>query len=701
MEVWLDTDVSAVEGVSARAATVLRTVFEIRTVRDLLEHYPHRYRDVGAQIPVGEAELGDAITVVGVIARWTLPPPKTRMPTKALIATRDGAKVEAAFFKQPWLVKKHPQGSTVAVSGTLEKYRSTLQLRNPRLVELDDAASMYGPLDHVQPVYPATEALASPRIARFVAAALDALPPLDDYLPDVVLARRGLLDFDAAVRAIHRPPDLAAVRPARDRLVYDELLCLQIGLQQRRHRLEADAVGLAQPPVAGGLAERLFATLPFDPTPDQLDAVAEIEADLARPKPMHRLLQGEVGSGKTLVAARVMLDAVDHGRQAVLMAPTAVLAEQHYRTFSSLLAPLGVNVLDGPRLELLTGGTAAKKLRGLLAELAVGDIQLLIGTHALLEERVLFDDLGVVVIDEQHRFGVEHRTRLRAKTAGDVLPDVLVMTATPIPRSLALTLYGDLDVTVIRNPPAGRPPVVTQVLASDSPRRAKLEAFIRERVLTGERAYVVCPLVEDSDALEDVASAEQVHRRLATEVFPDLGVALVHGRLPAAERDARMEAFRDGTTPILVATTVIEVGVDVPEATVMVIEDANRFGISQLHQLRGRVGRGTAPSYCVLFSDEPEGNPRLEALASTRDGFKLAETDLELRGEGSLFDTRQSGLPDLKLATLSRDFEWVAASREDARAFVEVDPDLDAHPTLRDEVARRYGEERLEALETG
>jgi ATP-dependent DNA helicase RecG len=385
------------------------------------------------------------------------------------------------------------------------------------------------------------------------------------------------------------------------------------------------------------------------------------------------------------------------------MAPTEVLAEQHVRTLTRLLAPLGVNAPTGPRLELLTGSTPLARRRGLLAELAVGDVGLVVGTHALLEDRVAFADLGVVVVDEQHRFGVEHRTRLRDKRDDGRSPDVLVMTATPIPRSLALTVYGDLDVTVLDELPPGRQEVVTTVLPNGSPRRSKLYDFIRERVAAGERAFVVTPLVETSEALEEVAAAQEVHRRLAEEVFPDLSVGLVHGRLPGAERDGVMERFRSGEVSVLVATTVIEVGVDIPEATVMVIEDADRFGISQLHQLRGRVGRGAHKSWCVLFSaaDESEPNPRLAAVAATADGFVLAERDLELRGEGSLFDTRQSGLPDLKLAKLARDVKVVAATRADAAELVRADPDLDGHPLLAAEVRRRYGEERLAALETG
>jgi ATP-dependent DNA helicase RecG len=708
-ESWLAADVARVPGVRPKDAKTLESAFGIRTVRDLLEHYPHqdKYRDVGARVPLRDAQLGEPATIVGTIDRWNVMRPRRRslVIAKATVAAEGGGRVEVPFFNQEWRAKQHPPGTRVAVSGVLERFRGTAQLKNPKLVVLDDGGAVSDE-DRIQPTYPATEALASHRIAGFVREALDALDHLPDFLPGALREGRTLIGLDEALRTIHRPPSLDAVAPARDRLVYDELLALQVGLQRRRVRLESESAGLVQEPADGGLADRLLDALPFRPTGAQERAFAEIGADLARPKPMHRLLQGDVGAGKTLVAAWAMLVAADSGRQAVLMAPTSVLAEQHLRTFTNLLAPLGVNLPGGPRVGLLTGSTTAKQRRALLAELASGDITLLVGTHALLEEQVLFYDLGLVVVDEQHRFGVEHRTRLRDKRRGAAgtdasIPDVLVMTATPIPRSLALTLYGDLDVTLLDELPPGRQEVTTQVLDSGSPRRAKLYQFIRERVAEGERVYVVCPLVAESEALEDVAAAEQVHDHLATQVFGDLGVGLVHGRLPAAERDARMDAFRRGETPILVATTVIEVGVDVPEATVMVIEDADRFGISQLHQLRGRIGRGDRRSWCVLFSRDPGANPRLAAIAATRDGFRLAETDLELRGEGSLFDTRQSGLPDLKLAQLVRDYEWVVAGRADARALVEVDPALGEFPALRDEVRRRYGDDRLAALETG
>jgi len=706
-QAWLDADVALVEGVTSRAARTLRQALGIATVRDLLEHYPHqgRYRDIGEQVALSDAPLNEPVTIVGTVARWNVIRPRGRRLTiaKAQLVDDAGGRVEASFFNQEWRARQTPAGTRVAVSGTLERFRSALQLRNPKLVVLDEGEAP-DEADRIQPTYPATEALPSARIARYATAALQGLGNLADYLPIELRRRHGLLDLDSALRRIHRPAGLDEVGPARDRLVYDELLSLQVGLQQRRYRLECEAVGLAQPPVPGGLAARFVAALAFAPTGAQSRAFDGIGADLAAAKPMHRLLQGDVGSGKTLVAAWTMLCALDHGHQAVLMAPTEVLAEQHLRTLTALLAPLGVNAPTGPRLELLTGSTTRRKRRGLLAELAVGDVGLLIGTHAVLEDVVAFDDLGVVVIDEQHRFGVEHRTRLRDKRADQRSPDVLVMTATPIPRSLALTLYGDLDVTVLDELPPGRQEVRTKVLPSASPRRARLYDFVRERVAAGERAYVVCPLVSESEAL-DVAAAEEVHRHLSGDVFADLGVALVHGRLSGAERDAAMEAFRSGAAQVLVATTVIEVGVDVPEATIMIVEDADRFGISQLHQLRGRVGRGTARSYCVLFSSAPTDDevdsPRLAAMSATTDGFKLAETDLELRGEGSLFDTRQSGLPDLKLAKLVRDFGWVVRSREDARELVAGDPELTGHPLLAAEVRRRYGDERLAALETG
>ncbi|HSK98584.1 MAG TPA: ATP-dependent DNA helicase RecG [Euzebyales bacterium] len=701
-ERWLAAPVGEVPGVSAAVGRTLRTVFGIETVRDLLEHYPvqGKYRDLGAVVEPSPDLLGEQVTVVGTIAGWQVISPRGRRMkiAKARVHTTAGAEVEAPFFNQEWRPRRHPAGSRVALAGTLEQFRKTLQLKNARLIELDPDGGVATEA-RIVATYRATEKLPSSRIAALVQAALDGLGPLPDFLPERLRDAHGLTDLDTALRTIHRPTSLGVVAPARDRLVYDELLTLQVGLQQRRLRLETEEVGLVQPPGDDGLAALLLDKLPFAPTEAQRRAFAELGRDLGGTRPMHRLLQGDVGAGKTLVAAWAMLTAVDQGHQAALMAPTEVLAEQHLRTFEQLLGPLSVNMLDGPRLALVTGSTTTAQLRAILAQLAAGDIQMVVGTHALLEERVMFADLGVVIVDEQHRFGVRHRARLKEKRADGRTPDVLVMTATPIPRSLALTVYGDLDVTVLDELPPGRQPVTTAVLPSDSPRRDGLYAFIRERAAAGERAYVVCPLVADSEVL-DVASAVATYEHLAERVFPDLRVALVHGQMSSADKDAAMVAFRTGEAQILVATTVIEVGVDVPEATIMVIEDADRFGLSQLHQLRGRVGRGAGRSYCVLFSQDPDDNERLRALATISDGFKLAEVDLKLRGEGSLFDTRQSGVADLKLAQLIRDQRWVAVTRDDARALVTDDLDLRDHPVLAAEVERRYGERGIDELET-
>jgi ATP-dependent DNA helicase RecG len=698
---WLRSPVTKVAGVSPRLAAALEKAFGIETVRDLIEHYPaqDKYRDLGEVVEPSLDLIGEQVTIIGTVTGWHVMRPRRGMTiAKARVRTAAGAQLDVPFFNQEWRVKRHPVGSRAALAGTLDKFRKTLQLKNPRLIELD-AGGGVATEARIVATYPATEAVPSSKLATIVQAALDELPAVGDFLPAVLYERHGLADLDYALRAIHRPTSLAQARAARTRLVYDELLTLQVGLQRRRQRLETEEIGLVQPASDDGLAARLLDKLPFAPTEAQRHAFSEIDRDLEQARPMHRLLQGDVGAGKTLVAAWTMLAAVDHGRQAALMAPTEVLAEQHVRTFEQLLAPLGLNMFDGPRMALVTGSTTTAQLREILAQLAAGDIQMVIGTHALLERRVMFADLGVVIVDEQHRFGVRHRARLKDKRGDGRSPDVLVMTATPIPRSLALTIYGDLDITVLDELPPGRQPVKTTVLASDSPRREGLYAFIRDRVLAGDRAYVVCPLVADSEAL-DVVSAETMHRHLADKVFPDLEVGLVHGQMSSADKDAQMASFREGRTHVLVATTVIEVGVDVPEATIMVVEDADRFGLSQLHQLRGRVGRGHERSYCVLFSRSPDGNERLGALEKTSDGFELAEIDLRMRGEGSLFDTRQSGLPDLKLAKLVRDQRLVAQTRTDARELISHDIELTAHPALADEVRRRYGEGRLDELET-
>ena len=730
MSLSLEDRVTALPGVGPKLAARLAEAFAIHTIRDLLEHYPRRYHDAGEVLDLSDVEEGTPATLLGEVLEWStrrIPPKGKRSRpldlTEGRVRQASGAVFAVTFFNQRWRTSSLPPGTVAAFSGTVKRFRHELQLASPDVQVLGkvgsgtDTSSAAQRLDHQRllGVYRATEALPSFKLNELVEAALEALAPLEDWLPEPIRRDQQLRALDRAVRAIHAPADHADRHAARRRLAFDELFSLQLGLQWRRRQLEADTVGLDNAPVADGWAARFLAELPFPLTGAQQRATADLGRDLGATRPMHRLLQGDVGSGKTVVAVWTMLNAVDRGRQAALMVPTEVLAEQHHRTLTELLAPLGVNVLDGLRVAALTSSTPTAVRRRILSELLTGELDLIVGTHALLEEGVRFADLGVVVIDEQHRFGVSQRVQLKEKSAPidgttPTAPDVLVMTATPIPRSLALTLYGDLDVTVLDELPPGREPITTQLITPDEAhRRGRLEAFIRTEVAAGRRVYVVCPFVEESEQLPGRGAVEE-HGRLAAEVFADLEVALVHGRLPSADKEAAMTAFRAGTAQILVSTTVIEVGVDVPEATIMVIEDAERFGISQLHQLRGRVGRGGGRSYCVLFagwSSElgEDARERLVAVAGTTDGFELAETDLRIRGSGQLFGRAQSGLPDLLLARIQEDVDLVAATRELATRILESDPELGApeHARLRAEVLRRYegGVEAFAALETG
>ncbi|CAN5665604.1 ATP-dependent DNA helicase RecG [soil metagenome] len=719
MNLTVDDPVTYVPGVTTRLAAVLAAdPFQVTTVRDLVWYLPRQdaYKDLGEQQAIADLTVGEPATVVGTIIRWQRIQPRGRgrgkkrlTIEKATLRDADRGRITVSFFNQPWLPGRHGEGSQVAVSGTVDSYRGELQLKGPKMVGLDTGLGQDDTPDdplvdnHLQPVYRATERLSSPRIARLVQTALELLPPVADHLPEHLRQQRGLARLDWALRTIHLPPDGADLAAARERLVYDELLGLQLTLQGRRLDLERDAQGLDNSAVAMGAVDAFRNSLPFQPTADQEQAFAQIDADLAIERPMHRLIQGDVGTGKTLVAAHAMLRAVDRGRQAVLMAPTTVLAEQHLVTFGELLTKVMIPHLGRPpRLRLLTSNLTKSQRAQVLAETLTGECDLLIGTHAILEDNVMFADLGVVVVDEQHRFGVGHRLALAGKRPDGITPDVLVMTATPIPRSLALTIYGDLDVTVLRNRPgAGTITVRTQVIASDSPRRQGLYDFVRGELDAGRRAYVVCPLIEESEALEGLNAATVLHEQLAEGPFAGYEVGLMHGRMTAEDRDAVMAAFRDGTVPLLVATTVIEVGVSVDQASVMIIEDAHRFGISQLHQLRGRLYRGHPTNYCVLFSAEPQENPRLSALATSEDGFELAEIDLQLRREGKLFDTAQTGETDLRIASLVRDVDVVGVTRDDARMLLSGDQGLGAHALLNQELARRYHPDDLVALEAG
>jgi ATP-dependent DNA helicase RecG len=551
-------------------------------------------------------------------------------------------------------------------------------------------------------VYPQSEKVDLPSwvVGRAVEETLKRCAPrgIEDPIPQKILNENSLISRFDALQGIHLPESFAHKEKARQRLAFDELLRVQVALIARKKAMELDAVGIRHR-LDGDLVSRFHSLLPYALTSAQLRVIREIEEDLAGPHPMHRLLQGDVGSGKTVVAVSAILVAIQGGHQGALMAPTEVLAEQHWNGIRRLLD--GLTLSDehsllgqrAVRVELLTGSVTGEKRREVLAAIANGDVDMVVGTHALIQETVDFHSLGVVVVDEQHRFGVEQRAALRAKGGDDnVVPDVLVMTATPIPRTAAMTVYGDLDVSVLDEKPAGRTPIVTRH-AEGEELESEVWALVRREVAAGRQAYVVCPLIEESENL-DVASAEETATRLANEELSGLKIGLLHGRMNSADKENIMDRFRGGEIQILVATTVIEVGVDVPNATVMVILDADRFGIAQLHQLRGRVGRGAHESYCWLVTSPkdneagfiPESNPRIDALVESDDGFHLAEVDLDLRGEGTLMNKEQKGRSDLKLASLRRDRELVALARQVAYQLVDDDPSLSAYPTLRDEL---------------
>jgi ATP-dependent DNA helicase RecG len=697
----LGTPLAKAPGVSGPLARTLEEAFGYRTVRDLLEHYPRRYLTRGELTDLAHAKTGGEVTLVGTVRNLAKKQPRRNLRIlEVRVADPSGAWV-CTWFNQPWHAQKLTVGTVAAFSGKLAWKAGRLQMANPGYEVLREGDDPEEFANEVIPVYPATKDVSSGRLRRSVGALLDHFGDVPDFVPEPLRRAHGLPGRAAALEAIHRPLDRAEAGRARDRLVYDELFVLQVGLALRRRALEAGQRG--QPlQTDGHLTKQLLASLPFQPTGAQSRAIAEIGADLARPKPMHRLLQGEVGSGKTLVALWALLCAVQSGMQGAIMAPTEVLADQHGINLRALLAPLGEGggLFGGPRVEVLTAATTGAARERVLAGVADGEVDLVVGTHALLSEGVEFRRLGAVVVDEQHRFGVHQRVRLREK--GDS-PHVLIMTATPIPRTLALTLYGDLDVSTLDELPPGRTPVATH-LATDLRLRDRAYQRVREEVAAGHQAYVVCALKDESDKIE-IRSAKAEAERLRAEVFPDLRVGLVYGDMPAREKEATMDRFRAGEVDVLVSTTVIEVGVDVPNATVMLIEDADRFGLSQLHQLRGRVGRGTAPGLCILFADPQtdEGRARMEAITRSGDGFELANEDLRIRGEGTVFDARQSGLSDLKLARLIDDFDWVRRARADAFALVEADPELadPDHRRLRQEVLARLGDGRAEWLARG
>jgi ATP-dependent DNA helicase RecG len=686
--------VERLKGVGDKKLASLHDV-GIDTVLDLLTTYPRRWVDRTNEARLSDLLPGQEALVLVSVRSVTKRSMRNRRTMVNVVVGDGSGRLQVVFFNQPWREKQLREGLQIALFGKAEVYRGGLQMTNPVVDLIGDRTG------RIVPVYPQSEkaALMTWEIAGWVEDALKKCSArgIADPVPAATRQRFGLIERDAAFRSIHAPETIGEKEQARRRLAFDELLRVQTTLVMRKRLVERESKAIRHN-VDGALTARLYEALPYELTSAQRRAIGEIEADLAGPHPMHRLLQGDVGSGKTLVAVSAMLTAVQGGHQGALMAPTEVLAEQHAtgvrRMLEGVTVPDPGNLFgDRPlRVELLTNRVAGGDRRDVLAGLADGSVDVAIGTHALIQEGVQFHSLGVVVIDEQHRFGVEQRAALRSKGDDDAVPDVLVMTATPIPRTAAMTVYGDLDVSVLDELPPGRTPIATHWSAGPLMELAAW-ATVREEVAAGRQAYVVCPLIDESEKLE-VASAQETYDRLSADELKGLRLGLLHGRMPSAEKEATMDRFRRGELDVLVATTVIEVGVDVANATVMVIIDADRFGIAQLHQLRGRVGRGQHKSTCWLVTGEaPDGNKRIEALVATTDGFELAEVDLDLRGEGTIMNTAQKGRNDLKLASLRRDRELVKQARDAAFEIVDADPMLEGNPVLLDELRLLFSSE--------
>ena len=679
----LDVEASAIRGVTPSVYSKLNTL-GIHSVRDLLYHFPHRYDDFSHIRPIAELIPGELQTLVATV--WSSAEKRLgrrARATELLVGDATG-NIRVVFFNQPYLATRFRTGATVVLSGRVGIFQHQRQMDSPEW-ELLDKAELERAVHtgRLVPVYPLTAGLGNRTLRRLTAEALDRGAALiDESLPSGVRARHELMALPEAIQEIHRPDNAVKAEAARRRLAFEELLSLQLAvLGERRKRLES---GHAKPlELDGSTLDGFLNTLPFALTSAQRKASAEVQVDLAASRPMARLLQGDVGSGKTVVAAIALLAAVRSGKQAVLMAPTEILAEQHFRTLCRLFGAspdltgptyrADPSYLGGPlRIGLLHGGLAGRARSLAQAALAGGEIEIAVGTQALIQEGVQIPELGLAVVDEQHRFGVMQRAALREKGLNAHL---LVMTATPIPRTLALTLYGDLEISVIDEMPPGRKPVNTRVV--EPLEREHAYRFLREQIDGGRQAFVICPLVEESDKLEARAAVEEFERLRSLDVFANVEVALLHGRMRSAEKDDVMRGFVENRSQILVSTAVVEVGIDVPNASIILIEGADRFGLAQLHQFRGRVGRGADQSYCLLLADNPspEAGERLKLMERTQDGFELAEADMRLRGPGEYFGTRQSGLPDLQVARLS-DVPMLHETRSEAASILDLAPEL-------------------------
>jgi ATP-dependent DNA helicase RecG len=720
----LENKVSAVVG--DRTAKVLETTFGIKSIGDLMRHYPRRYMVRGELSDISALHEGDETTILAQVYSASTRPMRGRKGSMLEVVVTDGTdKLSLTFFNQAWREKDLKVGRQGLFAGKVGVFNNKKQLSHPDYEMIPDGSDVDSAVEGFAgkylPVYPASAKMPSWKISQCAQLAIGSLEEIDDFLPSSIREKHRYPSLHQALVQLHQPADLDHAELSRERLTFDEAFLLQSLLVMRRIELKK-LNSTSRKRISGGLLDAFDANLPFELTAGQVAVCKEIESDLAQPHPMHRLLQGEVGSGKTIVALRAMLAVVDSGGQAALLAPTEVLAAQHLRTIQKLLGELGQGGMLGgsekaTQVTLITGSQSAAARKEALAMAAQGNAGIVIGTHALLGEKVEFKDLGLIVVDEQHRFGVEQRDALKEKAV--LPPHLLVMTATPIPRTVAMTVFGDLDVSTLRELPLGRQPITTHVVPVKEKPSFLDRAWqrINEEVAQGHQAYIVAPRISaDSDANADIdflfgeesseiTSVEELAPTLHAGPLKGLKIAILHGRLSADEKDTTMQAFTKGEIDVLVSTTVIEVGVDVPNATIMVIMDADRFGVSQLHQLRGRVGRGTSPGLCLLVTQCEEESPareRLNAVAGTVDGFELSRIDLEQRREGDVLGASQSGTQShLRLLRVLRDEALIEQARDDAESLIATDNDLSDYPALRAELAQLQRDQAVDYLDKG
>jgi ATP-dependent DNA helicase RecG len=702
------------------ARALAASSLQLRTVGDLVRHYPRRYLKRGELTDLDSLLIGEEVTVLAKVSSVQIRRMHSRPGVRLEVVVTDGTgELLLTFFGKhersvEWRKKDLVAGRTGLFAGTVGAFRNTRQLTHPEYMMLPDAADAGGVAaayaDEVIPVYRATSKLKSWQIAQCVETVLTVIDRVPDPVPMAVAQRLALMDGDAALRKVHRPDTVKEAERARHRLRFEEAFVLQIELARRRSDAEA-VPAQARTGKVDGILDAFDRQLPFTLTDGQRAVGDEIAKDLAADHPMHRLLQGEVGSGKTVVALRAMLRVVDSGGQAALLAPTEVLAQQHYRSLRALLGPLAEAGMlggadTGTQVALLTGSMGAQTRRTAMLAAASGEAGIVVGTHALLEEKVQFADLGMVVIDEQHRFGVEQRAALADKGNGAARPHVLVMTATPIPRTVAMTVFGDLWVSTLSEVPAGRADVATHVVPlNERPRfLARVWERVAEEVAAGHQVYIVCPRIGDerSDAESELVAVLDLADQLRSGPLSDVPIGILHGRMSPEDKEEAMGAFASGQVPVLVTTTVVEVGVDVPTASAMVVMDADRYGVSQLHQLRGRIGRGDVAGVCLLVTTAEHGSKarvRLDAVAATRDGFKLSQVDLEQRREGDVLGVSQHGRSSLRLLRVIKDENLIMIARDEASTLISRDPTLDNHPDLADAVAALTVDDQADYLD--